>query len=268
MTADAAKISLMSEERGSSTKLAEALKDRSTIYIKQKGTGREALEMISGFEIKNRFHILDNAAATTTAPLFKILEESACCERQCCHNIFSFDLNVLGGHVPDDLAKPYKDEDYVMKLSRECNCTNAFCCLPCCWICSCTQCFGAQKLTVFDKSENVVGTVTEENWTWCGTGYYLIRDEAGTPVFKIEVKCCNLCAQCCCQDVDIMITRVDGTTEVAQMTRKWICKWGNVLLDKDEFKIDYLESTLTPTEKLLLMSSTFLVKYIYFEQSG
>jgi len=237
----------------------QCLEERDSIYIQQMGTGRECVEMITGCEISNRFEI---KADYDSAPFFKLKEDSNCIVRQCCKNIYPFDINLT---LPND-----PNEEPQIIYHRDFHCSNVKNLCPCCWMINCCAydcCCGTQVLDIMSADHQLLGRIKEEPKAWCGItnwGYY---DESDQGKFTCTITVCEMCNMCCCQDVVFDCTRYGQEEVVATLTRKCVCTAVNVATDKDHFRLDFKESAgLNAMEKFSLMSVVIMVKYLHFEQ--
>jgi len=216
--------------------------------------------MVTGCEISNRFAIQENREGM---PLFTMKENSNCCVRQCCKKMTPFDMEICD-----------QQGQVQLKYERPFHCTNSGNCAPCCWICNpCAweMCCGVQELLIKTANEQILGTVKEDPNAWCGLTSFTVYDADKTPKFVCLVPCCELCKQCCCQDVDLMVIKAGadaGDEEVAVITRECICNCVNVMTDKDHFEVKFNDQSLSALEKFYIMSLVILVKYNFFEEDS
>ncbi|CAD5112936.1 DgyrCDS2143 [Dimorphilus gyrociliatus] len=168
-----------------------------------------------------------------------LIEESECCERQCCGPIRAMTMNIstvtTAGEVP------------LIFLNRPRNCQG--CCCPCC----------LQVMEIQFPIGKLAATI-KEVWTCC-IPKYEIYDANGSLLFQIVGDCC-VCK--CCTDVHFKILK--GDMEIGDIQKHWggfreVCGKAN------DFSIIFNDKSESVTNKAILLGATFLIDFNYFEHN-
>lgn len=199
------------------------------LLVKQKV---EILEVMTGFETANKYKVLNSVGQE----VYKAKEDTDCCTRQCCGPARPFDMNITDNTGME-----------VIHLNRPLRCQA--CCFPCC----------LQELEVSSPPGSVIGTV-EQQWSILYPRF-VIKDEAGTEILKIEGP---LCPCSCCGDVDFNVVTMDGN-EVGKITKQWSGIAREAFTDADNFGISF-PLDLDVKVKATLLGALFLIDFMYFEQ--
>merc|ERR1711971_475954 len=204
------------------------------LLIKQK---KEMLEAISsilgcGCETKNKYKVKN----TLGQNVYKAKEDTDCCTRNCCGPARPFEMTI----------KDNEDRE-VIHLSRPLRCQT--CCFPCC----------LQEMEVSSPPGCIIGTV-EQQWSILYPRF-VIKDESGSPILKIEGP---LCPCSCCGDVDFSVVTMDGQ-EVGKITKQWSGLAREAFTDADNFGISF-PLDLDVKVKATLLGALFLIDFMYFEQ--
>jgi len=216
-------------------------------YIKQKGTKRECIELLTGCEMENRFEVYDREGGRS---FMHMREDSNCCIRQCCTMCHPFQM---------DITNTEKNELY-FRINRPFRCSDSWGCWPCYCLCGCTQ-----EFTLEDPQGNIIATVREEPCTTYWQGYFTAYDSQGEPQLQMEVCCCDFCSMCLCQDVTFDFKDMSGEV-VGTLTRQWKCNCGTVVADKDHFNVVWKNQNVNVQTKVYGFLMAMAAKYIYFEK--
>ena len=200
------------------------------LLVKQKV---EVLEVITGFETANKYKVMNSLGQD----VYKAKEDTGCCTRQCCGPARPFDMNITDNSGLE-----------VIHLNRPLRCDN--CCFPCC----------LQEVEVSSPPGSVIGTV-EQEWSILYPRF-VIKDQSGTPVLKIEGP---LCPCSCGGDVDFKVVTMEGR-EVGMITKQWSGLLREAFTDADNFGISF-PLDLDVKVKATLLGALFLIDFMYFEQT-
>lgn len=202
------------------------------LLIKQKV---EILEAFTGFESANKYKVLNSLGQD----VFSAKEDTDCCTRQCCGPSRPFEMNILDNQQQE-----------VLHLVRPLRCQS--CCFPCC----------LQELEVHSPPGTIIGTV-EQEWS-IFYPKFLIKDESGEPILKIEGPFCG-CE--CCSDVDFVLSSVANGEELGKISKQWSGLGKEVFTDADNFGISF-PLDLDVKVKATLLGATFLIDFMYFEKQN
>eukprot|EP00092_Neocalanus_flemingeri_P021971 GFUD01023828.1.p1 GENE.GFUD01023828.1~~GFUD01023828.1.p1 ORF type:complete len:332 (-),score=107.04 GFUD01023828.1:184-1179(-) len=200
------------------------------LLIKQK---IEVLEAFTEFETANKYKVLNSLGQE----VFTAKEDTDCCSRQCCGPTRPFEMNIMDNQGQD-----------VMLLVRPLRCQA--CCFPCC----------LQELEVHSPPGTVIGYV-EQEWS-IFYPKFVIKDEEGEPVMKIEGPFC-VCE--CSSDVNFVITSEADGNEVGKISKQWSGLGKEIFTDADNFGINF-PIDLDVKVKATLLGATFLIDFMYFEK--
>jgi len=200
------------------------------LLVKQKV---ELLEAFTGFETANKYKVFNSLGQQ----VFIAKEDTDCCTRQCCGPIRPFQINICdnGGQEVINLDRPLRCQA---------------CCFPCC----------LQEMEVSSPPGTVIGSI-EQEWNILYPRF-LIKDETGNPVLKIEGPFCTIS---CCGDVDFKVMSVENGNEVGMITKQWSGLIKEAYTDADNFGISF-PLDLDVKVKATLLGALFLIDFMYFEQ--
>ncbi|KAL4239299.1 hypothetical protein ACF0H5_000116 [Mactra antiquata] len=207
------------------------------IIVKQK---LEALEILTGFETRNRYAVLNNQGQQ----IFFVQEESSLCERCFMPLNRGFQL-----HVTDNNSQE------IMQFRRDFKC-----CTGCCWCGG-----GCCDMTIYIESPvgNVIGKCVTGDSKW--KPHMRVYDAADNHMFTIWGPCCPCQAICCTDDVEFPITDPTLTTRVGMIAKQWRGCCVDTFTDADQFSLTF-PADMTVNCKALLMGALFLVEFYVFEQ--
>eukprot|EP01006_Ploeotia_vitrea_P045829 TRINITY_DN66973_c4_g1_i1.p2 TRINITY_DN66973_c4_g1~~TRINITY_DN66973_c4_g1_i1.p2 ORF type:complete len:329 (-),score=193.45 TRINITY_DN66973_c4_g1_i1:646-1632(-) len=211
------------------------------VYVKQK---IELAEVVCNWEGNNEYTVFNRHRQ----PLFKAKEDTDCCTRQVCGSSRPFDI-----WITDTQQRP------VLHLERPLRC----CCS--CFIGCCRCC--AQELRVKDSARNdqPIGAIVQK--FACCKPKFDIRDEMDNTLYRLVGPCCN--CSLCGNDVEFNILNPlddDDAEPVAKISKKWSGIVQEAFTDADNFGVT-LPMDMPTSHKTLLLSSVFLVDFMYFEDS-
>merc|ERR1711892_164863 len=200
------------------------------LLVKQKV---ELLEAFTGWETANKYKIFNSLGQQ----VYMAKEDTDCCTRQCCGPARPFDMNICDNQGME-----------VIHLTRPLRCQT--CCFPCC----------LQEMEVSSPPGTIIGTI-EQQWTMIYPKF-VIKDQTGNPVLKIEGP---LCPISCCGDVDFKVVSVQTGSEVGLITKQWSGIAKEAFTDADNFGISF-PLDLDVKVKGTLLGALFLIDFMYFEQ--
>jgi len=201
----------------------------------------ELLEIMSGFETKNRYAIKN----TMGQQVYFAFEESECCHRNCCGSERGFVM-----HIVDNRSQE------VMRVTRPFKL-----CAGCCW-CADADCCSCE-IQVEAPPGQVIGSVRQLGSKW--KPVYGICDVSGNQILKIGGPCCPCQTVCCTADVDFMIKGTDGVTEVGKITKQWGGFIQEVISKADIFSCTF-PMDMDIKMKATILGATFLIDFMYFEE--
>lgn len=219
---------------------------------KKKKTGMERLEKLGGVLVKQKADEMEDATGIEKEnkykvysmkgkKLFEAKEKSDMFMRQCCGPSRSFDMKV---------EDEKDDEKKVMELHRPLNCQS--CWFPCC----------LQELEV--EIEGTLAGKVVQQWNPIRP-VFMIEDAVGGEILRIEGPICTW--DCCCE-VRFNLYRADDEDEVkiGEISKKWTGLGEEMFTDADNFGVSFPKD-LDIKVKLSLLAATFLIDFMYFEES-
>lgn len=200
------------------------------LFIKQKV---ELLEAFVGFETKNKYAV----KAPTGQDVYFAVEDTGCCNRNCCGSSRAFDMQIV------DMS-----QRQVLHLYRPLRCDS--CCCPCC----------LQEIVVSTPDGTVLGYV-KQNWSICKPSFR-IENEAQETVLMIQGPfcTCNMCGG----SVDFQVLSRDGEVEVGKISKEWSGVTQELFTDADLFGISF-PMDLDVRMKAVVMGACFLIDFMFFE---
>jgi hypothetical protein len=222
----------------------------------------EILEIISGCETKNRYHVYIRNQQGGFTYLFKCKEESGWCVRQCCSSTARpFEMKVR--HIQN--GHDYGLDDYMDTFATF---TKPFKCTCCC--------LARPEMTgILTKNKLPIGKVVEP-CTLCDAEYkiYNQRDEFK---FRIDGSCCQ-CGMCCknsccgkCSDVIFDVHNASKSIQTQEnrdgMIKKKSGGIKEFISDADTFELIF-PIDATAEEKLMLIGTVLMIDYRHFEDDS
>lgn len=218
----------------------DIFQDSKQIMVKQEFAMLECC----GCEAKNRYRVsVPNGENEGPNIFLYVSEDSACCERICCHVNRSLTLNVHQGSS--------KDGTIVQSMHKPFHCQGCCCLRP--------------KFEVFAgaKGVNQIGNI--EDPCRCCSMDQQVKDSKGELVYTTKGSICQLGLCCpCCGAVDFQIKKPDDS-DVGKISRRPLtCT--EMCQKTNRFTIDF-PSDATPTNKRLVFAAAMLADLEYFEQN-
>ena len=216
----------------------------------------ELLEIITGCETENRYHVFVTLANGMQKYLFKCKEQSTCCQRQCCPaDLREFNMVIKHIGAPEGFQQDFSE--YFAKLEKPYKCT----CL----------CLARPKITgAFQKNNQTFGEVKEE-FTCCDP-LFVISNQSGIRYY-ITIDCCQcgfICRKSCSKfyNVDCIIREggIDGPA-VGTIKKRIVTSMMELMGDADTYYIEFPVNA-TPEEKLSLIMAGLFIDYRYYETNA
>jgi hypothetical protein len=214
----------------------------------------EMLEIISGIETNNRYHVYTENDTGEYTYLFKCKEESGVCERSCC-NGDSRNFNMKIKHI--DKQEDFYVEDfstYYALLDRPFKCT--------CF------CLDRPELTAH-RLDKILGKV-EEPYKCCDL-IFNVKNSSKEIKWKIVSTCFQGCSDGCDQYYMAYypIYRADRTDynnykQSDGYIKKLFAGVQELISDADNFEIVFPEAA-TPEEKFMLICCVLMIDYRFHE---
>ena len=213
----------------------------------------ELMEIITGCETENRYHVFITLPNGMEKYLFKCKEDSTCCQRQCCP-ADTREFNMRIKHISNQMDFRGTFETYYATLLKPFKCT----CL----------CLSRPSITgVFHSNNQLFGSVTEE-FTFCDP-LFEVRNQNGIK-YVITIDCiqCGFCCRRGCSKynkVDCII-REGGKNgnPVGKITKRAAQNLMEIAGDADTYDIEFPRDA-TPDEKLTLIMAGLFIDYRYYE---
>lgn len=186
----------------------------------------------------------------------KAKEESDFCCRVFCMNMREFTMDISGG------------DNVVYKIHRPFKCSIYCCCIL----------LNPQELTISDDQGNVIGRTVHDFRCMpacCGKTYLNVEDKDGAVQYQIEHNvCCNAnmlnpAYPCCFPINHFGIYNADMTQEVGSLENIFPgCNFrGLCAPEADNYKLTF-PTDATPDQKAMLLGSTMLIEFLFFEKSA
>ena len=220
----------------------------------------ELLEMMTGCETKNRYHVFCNVGGIEKL-LFKCKEESSCCERNCCaSDLRPFSMKVK--HIKSLLALQEREfnQNIFAEFNRPFKCT-------CC-------CCNRPVMTGVLKSTNVqVGRVIQP--CNCCDPLFNVYDKNNMIKYRVTIDCCS-CGFCCRRgcgmfmSVEFKIHAASDknlTGKPVGIIKKKVKGLQELFTDADTYEITFPQDA-TPEDKFMLIGAVLLIDYRFFEDNG
>jgi len=199
----------------------------------------ELLEVLTGWEQRNKYRILNNVGQQT----FFALEESECFQRQCCGPGRGFNMRITDNLNREVIVveRPFK------------------CCAGCCWCGSADCC--SMELSIKDGTGQILGHVKQRQSGW--KPHFMIYDANMTEVGRIRGPCC-ICSCPCCGDIPFPITDPKETTQIGDVTKQWSGVLKEYFTDADTFSVTFPKD-MDVRVKAVFVGAAFLIDFMYFE---
>jgi len=212
------------------------------IFVKQK---IELLEVITGFETKNKYKVYEYNDGAKGREMFKAKEESECCERQYCGAKRSFTMNITSKTTENlylQFERPFAMECY----------------------CACRS-----MCQVKDKDGTQLGQVYHP--FNCCQETLDIMSPKGELWYRITPGCCcsqpGLVCQCpcpACMEIHFPIYERDTDTVVGELMRHHPGCGKALASDADHFSLTFPEKS-TFAQRASLFAAIFVFDFLLFE---
>jgi hypothetical protein len=213
-------------------------------------------EMLTGCDTKNVYDVYTKNQYGQITFLFRCKEESSCCARMFCKPN-SRPLKMHMKHVQNlMIGDPSLIPDFAF-FDKPFTFT-FFCC-------------GRPYMDGFYGSSNKLGKINFP-FTCCSCDpYYETERSDGSRGFKIRGTCCQCGLWCgCCKDAKFGIFKsdcddMDEQNQVGSVIKKRGDMLTEMFTNVDNFEVTF-PPLASPEDKLLLIGSTIMLDYMYFEQ--
>ena len=214
------------------------------------------LETFVGFEQSNEFELL---LPDTNELLFRAIEHSGCCLRNCITWARPFDMEV---------SLNSGETMFVAKRTFKC-CVFLRCCDCLCanYIADCFR----DQISVYGTNEKYLYGTVQEAGSWIRPRYNVFNS-MGKVEFKIRgpfftctsCGCCKCCPRCCRQARFKVFDAKTGERK-GMFYKEFSGVVKELLTDADNFVIEFPEQ-IDVRMKTVLLSAVFLIDMIYFNQ--
>lgn len=223
----------------------------------------EMLEILAGYETKNRYNVFVKTLQGNSIFLFQCKEDSDYCTRYYCKGD-SRPFKMLVNHVNSSNPNQKFGEG------------NLYCVFDRPFKCTCL-CFQRPKVTCYLNHNNIkVGEITEP-CTCCSPHFNINSFDKIDKTFQIHSSCCqcglickdNICGAC--SDVKFPIYRgntssYNDSNQIGLINKVSRDIATEIISDADTFEISF-PSDSSPEDKLLIIGTTLLIDYRYFEMN-
>lgn len=221
------------------------------IYIKQK---MSLTEVLTGFNTANKYQVfeLSNSGNALRKQIFQCTETSDCCDRMCmapeCRGI---SLNVAKVAQNTDF-----EEEVVLRLVRECQCTCCCCNRP------------EMKVYYVERGNNMyLGKVVDP--FDCCTHNYEVFDANNQKRFHVAADCCQLgficnCPCDSCETIEFKLWSGDKQRQENSIVKKGAGCAKNAISTADNFAVPFPMGA-TWQDKALLLALALMIDFLQFE---
>ncbi|GFO46369.1 phospholipid scramblase [Plakobranchus ocellatus] len=216
------------------TSLAAILESLDEVRVSQH---LDVVEVCLCWERSNRYSLYNKQGEQ----ILYTYEAAQCYARQCYGSLREFTLITTDN-----------DDNRLLYLQRPARCSSRFFYACCC----------LQEMSIIIPPKDTLA-VLKEKWSCCIPQYEMM-DSDGNLKFI-------LCGECghfrMCNSIHFSVRNMDGT-EVATIRKPWGgCSLKTLIGGSNSFTIKYLEN-LTKEEKVMILGSSFLLDFNYFERHG
>ena len=212
----------------------------------------EMVEMLTGFEVPNRYHVLGQDFNGLYKYLFKCKEESTCCQRNfCTSSQREFQMKVK--HIQNPLMFSQTFQNLFSIANKPYNCA--------CF------CLGRPYMECNYSDGTNIGLI-EHPFTCCNPKFYIL-DNNNVLKYTINCDCCQcgyLCANNFCGKLSYCLFEISDINGVNGTIQKMPARGLQILSDADSYDIKF-PTTASPSDKLLIIYATILIDYMFFEYS-
>jgi hypothetical protein len=216
----------------------------------------ELLEIVTGCETENRYHVFTTLNNGTEKYLFKCKEESTCFQRQCCPSD-TREFNMRIKHISSQVDFQGGFENYYATFVKPFKCT-------CC-------CLARPSIVGLLHSNNQpFGEVTE--LCTCCNPIFEVRN-GGMLKYTITIDCCQ-CGFCCrksCGKLNYVEAQIHNGNEegpiVGNIIKRAAQNMMEMIGDADTYDINFPKDA-TPEEKFTLIMAGLFLDYRYYETNA
>ena len=236
----------------------EFLNECNHVIVEQK---LDLLEILSGCENSNKYHVYTSELLNEKKYLFKCSEISSCfCRNFCPSNTKSYSLLF---QYP--LKYNLKKKKTVAIFKKKFNCSKIFCCSK------------NEMIGLLTEREDIylnVGKIIEKKNGCNCNPFFVVNNEKGKIKYLITTEYCQT-GFCCrgnslgkCYEVDFFIydtnKKINKNTIPIGIIHKYYQGLSELVGDADAYLINF-PSQATAYEKLLLIAGTIFIDYNYYE---
>ena len=215
------------------------------------------LEQITGCESPNRYYVFSQSPQAGMKLLFKCKEFSSCCQRHCCAaNAREFIMDMK--HVANVGCMDENFQNSFVHINRPFKCT--CCCLE-----------RPEMIVNYSQGNQLVGRV-KQPFTCCDP-FFTVYDFSGSLRYYVHADYCQCgicCANNCCGKMSEAVFNIykdANMTERCGFIVKKVANLSELLTSADSYQVNF-PSDASPSEKILLIATTLMIDYQYFEQSA
>ena len=236
----------------------EFLNECNHVIVEQK---LDLLEILSGCENSNKYHVYTSELLNEKKYLFKCSEISSCfCRNFCPSNTKSYSLLF---QYP--LRYNLKTKKTIAIFKKKFNCSKIFCCSK------------NEMIGLLTEREDIylnVGKIIEKKNGCNCNPFFVVNNEKGKIKYLITTEYCQT-GFCCrgnslgkCYEVDFFIydakIKINKNTRPIGIIHKYYQGLSELVGDADAYLINF-PSQATAYEKLLLIAGTIFIDYNYYE---
>jgi hypothetical protein len=236
----------------------EFLNECNHVIVEQK---LDLLEILSGCENSNKYHVYTSELLNEKKYLFKCSEISSCfCRNFCPSNTKSYSLLF---QYP--LRYNLKTKKTIAIFKKKFNCSKIFCCNK------------NEMIGLLTEREDIylnVGKIIEKKNGCNCNPFFVVNNEKGKIKYLITTEYCQT-GFCCrgnslgkCYEVDFFIydakIKINKNTRPIGIIHKYYQGLSELVGDADAYLINF-PSQATAYEKLLLIAGTIFIDYNYYE---
>lgn len=253
------------------------LQSSETFVVEQKRRGQECIEACLGCEIANQYFVKRESYSRQQdgevkndgdwedkhpdQVMLTAIEDSNCCMRQVCGRLATFTLDIYPKYHKKDMGGTP-----ILKIERPFSCTDAAGIIP-----FFNACGMGQTMKILDPmSGKVIGTVKEICGTTCWKGTWEVyrndRDKEEL-IATVNSPIMPQAYMCCCEDIDFPVFRAKTEEQIGKISRRWGDWCTSMCSTYDDMSVTVTDQKVDLVERILLMSTALLFKYVYFESS-
>ena len=214
----------------------------------------EMVEILTGFEIPNRYHVLVKDFNGQYKYLFKCKEDSTCCQRQCCPTS-QREFNMRIKHIANMNMFAQNFENIFAMVNKPYNCP--FCCL-------------GRPYMECNYSNGIKFGKIYQPFYFCNPEFY-IYDGNDSLKYSINCDCCQcgfVCKNNFCGKLSECLFEIsDGNGRIDGYIKRLPSRGLQIISDSDSYDVRF-PTNASPSEKFLIILAAILIDYQYFEFSA